>query len=226
MTEKEHKPKEEESKEKQQGKSVTISVKEFNALKEKSKQAGVYFDKLLRLQAEFDNTKKRLEKEKQEFVKFAEASLIFELIPIMEDFERALESANKKNDIKSLKKGIEIIVKHLKNLLAKRGLKEIETVTKPFDPTLHEALMQEEDEEHPENTITEEYQKGYSLGDKVLRHAKVKISKKKDKRDLEQKKQKEEGGEKKEEQKEEQQQNEKQQEQQKKDKQQDENLFF
>lgn len=226
MTEKEHKPKEKESKEKQQGKSVTISVKEFNALKEKSKQAGVYFDKLLRLQAEFDNTKKRLEKEKQEFVKFAEASLIFELIPIMEDFERALESANKKNDIKSLKKGIEIIVKHLKNLLAKRGLKEIETVTKPFDPTLHEALMQEEDEEHPENTITEEYQKGYSLGDKVLRHAKVKISKKKDKRDLEQKKQKEEGGEKKEEQKEEQQQNEKQQEQQKKDKQQDENLFF
>ncbi len=226
MTEKEHKPKEEESKEKQQGKSVTISVKEFNALKEKSKQAGVYFDKLLRLQAEFDNTKKRLEREKQEFVKFAEASLIFELIPIMEDFERALESANKKNDIKSLKKGIEIIVKHLKNLLAKRGLKEIETVTKPFDPTLHEALMQEEDEEHPENTITEEYQKGYSLGDKVLRHAKVKISKKKDKRDLEQKKQKEEGGEKKEEQKEEQQQNEKQQEQQKKDKQQDENLFF
>ncbi len=211
MTEKEHKPKEEEekSKEKQQDKSVTISLEEFNALKEKSKQAAVYFDKLLRLQAEFDNTKKRLEKEKQEFVKFAEAFLILELIPIMEDFERALESANKKNDIKSLKKGIEIIVKHLKNLLAKRGLKEIETLSKPFDPTLHEALLQEEDEEHPENTITEEYQKGYSLGDKVLRHAKVKISKKKDKRDLEQKKQKEEGGEeKKAEQEEEQQQKE------------------
>ncbi len=225
MTEKEHKPKEEESEEKQQGKSVTISVKEFDALKEKGKQAGVYFDRLLRLQAEFDNTKKRLEKEKLEFIRFAEASLILELIPIMEDFERALESANKKDDIESLKKGIEIIVKHLKNLLTKRGLKEIETLTKPFDPTLHEALLQEEDEEHPENTITEEYQKGYSLGDKVLRHAKVKISKKKDKIDLEQKKQKEKGGEKKVEQKEEQQQNEKQQEEQKEDKQQDEGLI-
>jgi len=212
MTEKEYKPKEEEKgEEKQEGKSVTISVKEFNVLKEKSKQADIYFDKLLRLQAEFDNTKKRLEKEKQEFIRFAEACLILELIPIMEDFERALESANKKDDIKSLKKGIEIIVKHLKNLLTKRGLKEIETVTKPFDPTLHEALLQEEDEEHPENTITEEYQKGYSLGDKILRHAKVKISKKKDKKDLEQKKQEEDRGEKKAEQ-EKQQQNEKQQE--------------
>lgn len=180
MTEKKHEHKE-ENEEKEKGKTIAISREEFNALKEKSKQADLYFDKLLRLQAEFDNTKKRLDKEKQEFVKFAEASLILELIPIMEDFERALESANKKDDIESLKKGIEIIVKHFKNLLAKRGLGEIESVGKPFDPTLHEALLREEDDEHPENTITEEYQKGYSLGDKVLRHAKVKISQKKDK---------------------------------------------
>jgi molecular chaperone GrpE len=176
MTEKE--PKHKDRNNKGRAKTVTISIGEFEALKKKSEQADSYLDKLLRLQAEFDNTKKRLAKEKEEFIKFAEAALILELIPIMEDFQRALESANKKHDIESLKKGIEIIVNHFKNLLAKKGLKEIKSVGKPFDPDLHEALLQEETDEYPEDTVIEEYQKGYLLNDRVLRHAKVKIAKK------------------------------------------------
>jgi molecular chaperone GrpE len=180
MTKKEHKHKDKEEK---RTIEVTLSREEFNALKEKAEQAKLYFDKLLRLQAEFDNAKKRLEKEKLEFIKFAEGSLMLELIPIMEDFERALESANKKHDIESLKKGIEIIVKHFKNLLTKKGLKEMEAIGKPFDPDLHEALLQEGSSEYPENTVLEEYQKGYFLGDMVLRHAKVKTSKQKTPKD-------------------------------------------
>lgn len=164
---------------KQSESQIIMSAQELEELKKKCCEAEIYLDKFLRLQAEFENVKKRLVREKEEFIKFAEASLILELIPIIEDFERALDatSKNKKDDIESLKKGIEIVVSHLKNLLTKRGLKTMESVGKPFDPDLHEALLQEENDEHPENTVLEEYQKGYFLEDRVLRHAKVKTSK-------------------------------------------------
>lgn len=162
---------------------AVISAEEIQELKKKCQEAEIYFDKFLRLQAEFENVRKRLIREKEEFIKFAEASLMLELIPIMEDFERALDAANKnkKEDIESLKKGIEIIVGHFKSLLAKRGLSVMESVGKPFNPDWHEALLQEENNEYPENTVLEEYQKGYFLEDKVLRHAKVKTSKKTEK---------------------------------------------
>lgn len=164
---------------KQSESQIIMSAQEVEELKKRCCEAEIYLDKFLRLQAEFENVKKRLMREKEEFIKFAEASLILELIPIIEDFERALDATNKKEDIESLKKGIEIVVSHLKNLLTKRGLKTMEAIGKPFDPDLHEALLQEENDGYPENTVLEEYQKGYFLEDKVLRHAKVKTSKKK-----------------------------------------------
>lgn len=157
---------------------VIISRQEYDELKKKSEEAKLNFDKFLRLQAEFENSRKRVEKERIEFMKFAEAAFILELIPIVEDFDRALASANKRHDLESLEKGIKIIGEHLRKLLNRKGLKEIEAVGRAFDPDVHEALMHEDNKDCPDGTVIEELQKGYYLGDKVLRHAKVKISKK------------------------------------------------
>ena len=156
---------------------ILLSHAEFKALEEKASKAEEYFDRLLRMQAEFDNYKKRLDRDKSDFIKFANESIISEILRILDDFERAVEAGKKKHDFDVLYKGVGMIHKDLKEFLNQKGLEEISSVGKPFNPHEHEAMMQEENNEYPEDHIIEEFQKGYKLNGRVIRPAKVKVSK-------------------------------------------------
>lgn len=131
-------------------------------------------DTLQRTQAEFENYKKRVDKEKQEFVKYSKAELIQKLLPIIDTFEIALKSTD---DKEKFVKGMEIVYAQLISSLHAEGLKPIEALGKKFDPYLHEVMLKEKSEKD-EGTVLEELQKGYMLNDKVLRHSKVKVSEK------------------------------------------------
>lgn len=157
---------------------VKITAGEYQELSESTQKAQEYFDKLLRLHAEFENFKKRSLIQREQFLKFANEGLIRELIGILDNFELAFESANKMDDFKSLHQGVEMILKQIHNLLEKNGVKKIECVGKPFDPAQQEAIGQVETNEHPENTVVEEVQKGYLLEDRLLRPTVVRVSKK------------------------------------------------
>lgn len=160
-------------------KIVTLKEPEYLKLKEEADKAKEYWDKMLRLQADFENTRKRLEKEKQDFVKFANEGIILELLNILDDLERTLELAESGHeDLAAFLKGVEMILAHLYEMLKAYGVVPIEAQGKLFDPHYHEALMQAEDKELPEHTIVEELQKGYLLNDRVIRTSKVKVSKK------------------------------------------------
>jgi len=160
-------------------KIVTLKESEYLKLQEEADKAKEYWDKILRLQAEFDNARKRLEKEKQDFAKFANEGLILELLNILDDLERTVELVEAKDqDLSVFLKGVEMILAHLYDMLKSYGVKPIEAEGKIFDPHLHEALMQAENKDLPEHTIIEELQKGYLLNDRVIRTAKVKVSKK------------------------------------------------
>ncbi len=160
-------------------KIVSLKESEYLKLKEDAAKAGEYWDRILRLQADFENTRKRLEKDKQDFAKFANEGIVLELLNILDDLERAVDLAESKHqDLPGFLKGVEMILAHLYELLKEYGVRPIEAKGKPFDPHYHEALMQIEDKNVPEHTIVEEMQKGYLLNDKVIRTVKVKVSKK------------------------------------------------
>jgi len=160
-------------------KVITLKETEYLKLKEEADKAKVYWDRLLRLQAEFENTRKRLEKDKQDFIKFANEGVILELLNILDDLERTIELAQTGHqDLSAFLKGVEMILAHLYEMLKEYGVKPIASKGKLFDPHYHEALMQVEDKSLPEHTIVEELQKGYLLNDKVIRTSKVKVSKK------------------------------------------------
>ncbi|MCM8800596.1 MAG: nucleotide exchange factor GrpE [Candidatus Omnitrophica bacterium] len=158
-------------------KVITLSESDYLKLKEDSEKAKEYWDRLLRLQAEFENTRKRWEKEKQEFIRFANEGVILELLNILDELERAVELAQTQHqDFSAFLKGMELILAHLYELLKEYGVKPIEAVGKAFDPHYHEAMMQVENKDVPENTVLEEFQKGYLLNERVIRTAKVKVS--------------------------------------------------
>jgi molecular chaperone GrpE len=158
---------------------ILLTSEEFKALEDKAKKSDEYFDMLLRLRADFDNYKKRLEKDKIEFIKFANEEIIAEILKITDDFERAVEAGRTKHDFDILYKGIEMIHNDLKIFLKEEGIKEIEAKGKPFNPHEHEAMMQEETDAYPEDYVIEELQKGYIFNGRVIRPSKVKVAKKK-----------------------------------------------
>ncbi|MDD4899245.1 MAG: nucleotide exchange factor GrpE [Candidatus Omnitrophica bacterium] len=159
-------------------KQVALKESEYLALKAEADKAKEQSDRLLRLQADMENTRKRLEKEKQDFLKFANEGIIVELLNILDDLERTVELAQDKHeDLNAFLKGVEMILAHFYDLLKEYGVKPIQAEGKIFDPNFHEALMQEENKEVPEHTILEEMQKGYFLNDRVIRTTKVKVSK-------------------------------------------------
>ncbi len=128
---------------------------------------------LKKVQADFENYKKRVEKEQKDFIESASKELVKKILPILDSFELAL---NNKDD-KELHKGVELIYAQLISTLENEGLTPINALNKEFDPYLHEALMQEKSKK-PENTVTEELQKGYLFKEKVIRSTKVKVAKK------------------------------------------------
>jgi molecular chaperone GrpE len=165
-------------------KIVTLRESEYLALKQEADKSKEYWDKILRLQADFDNTRKRLEREKQDFVKFANEGIILELLNILDDLERVVDLASSKHqDMQGFCKGVEMIMAHLYEMLKDYGVKPIEAEGKPFDPHLHEAMLQAENKDVPEHTVLEELQKGYILNDRVIRTAKVKVSKRTENRE-------------------------------------------
>jgi len=156
--------------------TVTIPETEYLKMKDQMQQLQ---DKVLRLQADFENTRKRQEKDRQEFIRFANEGIIVELLNILDDLERTVNLAESNTaDWPAFLKGVEMILAHLYDMLKEHGIKQIEAQGKIFDPHLHEALMQTENKDLPEHTVVEELQKGYLLNDRVIRTAKVKVSKK------------------------------------------------
>tara|TARA_B100001964_G_C13976949_1_gene484454 strand:- start:15 stop:677 length:663 start_codon:yes stop_codon:yes gene_type:complete len=133
-------------------------------------------DKFIRLQAETDNFRKRLSREKEEFSQYANERLFKELLPIFDNFQRALEDPS--NDIKSLKEGLEMILKQFSSFLEKEKVEPIEAIGIKFDPMIHEVLTSEESSEHEENTIISQFVKGYTINNRVIRPSQVVISKK------------------------------------------------
>ncbi len=132
-----------------------------------------YTEHLKRLQAEFENYCKRVEKERQEFTTNASEKLIVKLLLIIDDFERALKELNKMPE--ETRKGIEMIFKNLHKVIDEENVKPIETIGKKLDAYKHDVVMKVESTE-PEDTIIEEMQKGYTMNGKVIRYSKVKIS--------------------------------------------------
>jgi molecular chaperone GrpE len=130
----------------------------------------------LRVQADFDNFRRRTQKEKEELAQYATSKLVTELLPVLDNFERALVTAPGNAESEAFTKGINMIFRQLEGVLKSEGLAAMETVGQPFNPEYHQAIMQVESEEHEEGIVTEEVQKGYLLKDKVLRPAMVKVS--------------------------------------------------
>lgn len=136
-----------------------------------------YLDQLQRKIAEFENYKRRTKGERQQQSERATIQLITEILPILDDFERALETASDTEQPDAYRTGIEQIYRKLNELLKKRGVTPIEAVGKPFDPNFHEAVVHEESDAHQDGEIIEEYRRGYMLGSDLLRASMVRVAK-------------------------------------------------
>jgi molecular chaperone GrpE len=132
-------------------------------------------DRLLRTAAEFDNYRKRVERERRDLADYMKADILAEILPIADNFERALQAPS--SDTDSLRKGVELIHKQMHDFLRKRGVTPIEALGADFDPNFHQAVIHETSPSHREGEVIEELQRGYMLGDKLLRPAMVKVAK-------------------------------------------------
>lgn len=141
-----------------------------------SERASLY-DKLLRRQAEFENYRKRIERERAELYQHGREDVLLQFLPVVDNFERALSSLEEsEGDAEALRRGVELIHKQFSDALVKLGLETVEAVGHTFDPHVHEAVTTEATDKHKENTVIEEFQRGYKIGDRLLRPAKVKVA--------------------------------------------------
>ncbi|MDO5707372.1 MAG: nucleotide exchange factor GrpE [Andreesenia angusta] len=151
---------------------------ESTELDELKKELEEKNNRVLRLQADFDNYRKRVEKEKMEIVKFASADLVEKLLPVLDNFDRAVEEEMKNgNEDDGFLEGVKLIQKQLLNVLDTEDVKEIEAINKPFDPNYHNAIQMVESDDHDSNIVTEVFQKGYQMKDRVIRPSMVVVSK-------------------------------------------------
>lgn len=149
----------------------------LNQLAQKEEELKAAQDKILRLAAEFENFKKRMEREKAEHIKYALESFVVELLPFLDNLERAISAAKDTRDIDKLVEGLELSISSYSRVLETFGLKGIVAQGLPFDPCMHEAICVEHSEEHDEGVVLKELMKGYTLNDKVIRPAKVIVCK-------------------------------------------------
>lgn len=156
------------------------NTQEDSKKKESEDSSKELWDKYLRLQAEFDNYKKRTFKERQDFIKFANEGLILELLSILDNFERGIKSAEQKKDYELLHQGVDMISKQLHGLLETKGLNRIQSIGQPFDPHKHEAIEVVAGDDKEADIIVEELQPGYALNGRIIRPAKVKVLKSKE----------------------------------------------
>ncbi len=135
-------------------------------------------DQLLRKQADFENFRKRMFREREEAIKYANSKLLLDLTSIIDDFERAIQSAENSRDFDSFFEGVSMIEKRMTSMLEKRwGLKRFSSIGEAFNPERHEAIAMEESDKYDKSVVLEDYQKGYMFHDRLLRPAKVKVSK-------------------------------------------------
>jgi molecular chaperone GrpE len=144
-------------------------------LAEQLSKAEENYDRLVRLQADYDNFRRRTRQEKEEFYKYASEKLINTLLPVLDNFELALSAEG--DSIENIKSGVQMIYKQLLDVLATEGVTPIPAVGEQFDPLKHEAVLRAESDEHPDNTIVQELRRGYFLKDKVIRPSMVKVVK-------------------------------------------------
>ena len=133
-------------------------------------------DRLTRQMAEFDNFRKRTEKEKSQMYEIGAKDIIEKMLPVVDNFERGLDAVKEEDKEDPFIQGMEMVYKQLMTVLGELGVKPIEAVGKEFDPNLHNAVMHVEDENFGENIIAEEFQKGYMYRDSVVRHSMVKVA--------------------------------------------------
>ncbi|WP_243524502.1 nucleotide exchange factor GrpE [Bacillus pseudomycoides] len=179
----------EEAKETQTEESITAENNEEPVVEEKSEAALLQekVDELqakltetegrtLRLQADFENYKRRVQLDKQAAEKYRSQSLVSDILPALDNFERAMQVEASDEQMKSLLQGMEMVYRQLLEALAKEGVEAIGAVGKQFDPHEHQAVMQVEDSEFESNAVVEEFQKGYKLKDRVIRPSMVKVN--------------------------------------------------
>jgi molecular chaperone GrpE len=152
-------------------------VKLRQYLKAKEVEAKENYDRYLRQVAELENFKKRINREREEAIRFANEALVKDLLPVVDNLERAVAHSKDGGTGKPLVEGVEMVLRGLFDVLAKHGVVQVSAVGQPFDPKKHEAMAQIEVETHEPNTIVEEFHKGYVLRDRLLRPALVSVAK-------------------------------------------------
>jgi molecular chaperone GrpE len=158
---------------------ATVTAEQLTELKERAGRADENWERLLRTTADFENFKKRAAREKQEAIKFANEGLLQKLLPVLENLDMALAATQtaRPEAGQSLQAGVNMISQQLKGVLAEAGLEELDALGKPFDPNLHEALMQKETPDVPEGQVVQQLRKGYKFRDRLLRPAGVVVAK-------------------------------------------------
>lgn len=162
--------------------SVTVKASELEDLKAEAAKAKEYWDKLVRIAADFENYKKRAARERLDAVKYANEALVEKLIPVLDAFEMAMTAATPANAapadaVQSFQAGVNMIYQQLKRALTDAGLEEIDARNQPFDPNVHEAVAQQETAEAPEGQVVQQMRKGYKLRDRLVRPAGVVVAK-------------------------------------------------
>jgi molecular chaperone GrpE len=164
-----------------EGAAAESSSPELDALRQqlvnKEAEAKNNYDRFLRQVAEVDNFKKRAAREREDAIRFANESLIKDLLPVIDNLERAVAHASGGGNGKPIVEGVEMVLKGLLDVMAKYGVTQISALGQPFDPSKHEAMAQVESESHEPNAVVDELHKGYMLHDRLLRPALVSVAK-------------------------------------------------
>jgi molecular chaperone GrpE len=156
---------------------VTIPKKEYEALKAKENECGAYYDKYVRAHAEFENARKRIEKEKGDLLKYANEGFIVDLLPIIDMLEISEKHIKEAKDFKAVREGVDMIHIQIQKFLKDIGVEKIKSVGEKFDPNFHEAIETADIKDKEEELVVEELKSGYTFNGRLLRPASVKIVK-------------------------------------------------
>ena len=180
FTEAESEVEEEADEKAEKGKESTEKAKKFGKKEKKKDPKDILIDELIdknrRQMAEFDNFRKRTEKEKSVMYEIGAKDIIEKILPIVDNFERGFDAISDEEKSSPFTEGMEKVFKQLTKALEDAGVKTIEAVGQPFDPNFHNAVMHIEDDELGENVVTDEFQKGYTYRESVVRHSMVKVA--------------------------------------------------
>lgn len=146
------------------------------ALEAKAREAAAHYDRYLRALADFENYKRRAQRERDEWTRLAHERLVLEILPVLDNFDRALQAEPRPDQLRGFVAGVELIHRELLKVLERIGVTPFSAVGEPFDPQRHEAVMRVETTEVPNQTVVEETERGYLLHDRVLRPARVKVA--------------------------------------------------